>query len=152
MNANDYLNTALHNAGLTREASPDPTPPSVEMEEEERFKLYRLCPCPDCDGTGKVEDYVGPGELGLRRCKTCRGEGRILDLVATATDAESAGVAIVTLGREGEWEGCQFGLLDSEGAKNHKWIVLPWTQSPTARNVSDAARVLARSKNPDRPS
>jgi hypothetical protein len=122
-------------------ASLNPTPPSVEMEEE-RYKLYRLCECGECAGKGKAD--------GGGRCVSCRGEGRILDLVATATDAESAGVAIVTLGREGEWEGCQFGLLDSEGAKNHKWIVLPWTQSPTARNVSDAARVLARSKNPDR--
>ncbi len=129
--------------------SPDLTPPSVEMEEE-RFKLYRLCECGDCQATGRVRDERNPSKFV--RCKVCRGEGRILDLVATATDPESAGVAIVTLGREGEWEGCQFGLLDSEGAKNHKWIVLPWTQSPTARNVSDAARVLARSKNPDRPS
>ncbi len=143
----ERLHSALRDARETLEAAfPDPTPPSVEMEEE-RYKLYRLCECGDCAGTGKD---VGP--KGVKRCPTCRGEGRILDLVATATDPESAGVAIVTLGREGEWEGCQFGLLDSEGAKNHKWIVLPWTQSPTARNVSDAARVLARSKNPDRPS
>jgi hypothetical protein len=128
-----------------RGASSDPTPPSVEMEEE-RFKLYRLCECDDCHGTGKVILDNDPHAPTLNRCPVCRGEGRILDLVATATDPESAGVALITLGREGEWEGCQFGLLDSEGAKNHKWIVLPWTQSPTARNVSDAARVLAKSK------
>jgi hypothetical protein len=122
------------------------------MEEAERFRLYRLCPCSECGGTGKEIVVNDPTPARFVRCKTCRGEGRQLDLVATATDPESAGVAIVTLGREGEWEGCQFGLLDSQGAKNEKWIVLPWSASPTARNVSDAARVLARSKKPTIPS
>ena len=53
-------------------------------------------------------------------------------------------MALVTLGREGEWADCPFGLLDREGETNQKWIILPWL--PSARNVSDAARTLAKSK------
>jgi hypothetical protein len=72
------------------------------------------------------------------------------------------GVALVTCGREHEWDGCAFGLLDrlpdcpecarqgcdkcaGTGIKSTgEWILLPWLPSP--RNVSDAGRVLARSK------
>jgi hypothetical protein len=50
----------------------------------------------------------------------------------------------VTLAREGEWDECPFGLLDSEGEKGRKWLVTPWL--PSARNVRDAARTLAKSK------
>jgi hypothetical protein len=53
-------------------------------------------------------------------------------------------VAIVTLAREGEWDECPFGLLDSEGEKGKKWLIRPWL--PSARNVTDAARTLAKSK------
>jgi hypothetical protein len=109
--------------------------------EDERYRLYRLCECTSCGGTGKVfgSDY------GLReKCDVCRGEGRTRELVATATDPESLGVALVTLGREGEWKDCPIGILDTEGATGQKWIVKPWL--PSARNVSDAARTLANSK------
>jgi hypothetical protein len=78
------------------------------------------------------------------RCPDCRGEGRTRDLVATASDAESLGVALVTLAREGEWEGCPIGILDTQGETGQKWLVRPWL--PSARNVSDAGRTLARSK------
>jgi hypothetical protein len=78
------------------------------------------------------------------KCPDCRGEGRIRDEVASCETAEAVGVALVTLGREGEWTDCPFGLLDREGEKGKRWIILPWL--PSARNVSDAARTLARSK------
>jgi hypothetical protein len=118
---------------------------------EERYRLYRLCACAACDGRGKVEnseeieteDEVG-WRFGTKRCDACRGEGRIRELVATATDPESMGVALVTLGREGEWDECPIGILDTEGETGKKWLVSPW--QPSARNVTDAARTLAKSK------
>ena len=115
-----------------------------EPSGEERFELYRLCPCSICDGTGKVSDY--PGDLDVRtiRCSSCRGEGRTHELIATATDPQSVGVALVTLAREGEWEGCPLGILDTQGATGEKWLIKPWL--PSARNISDAGRTLAKAR------
>jgi len=106
---------------------------SAPRDEENRFRLYRLCECPDaaCD-RGKVD-----GE----RCPTCRGEGRVRDLVATADSPEAIGLALVTLGREGEFVDCAVGVLDVLGEPGERWILKPWLPSP--RNVSDAGRVLA---------
>ncbi len=54
-------------------------------------------------------------------------------------------MAIVTLGVEGELEECPLGVLDTQAEPGQrKWIVSPWLPSP--RNVSDAGRVLAKSK------
>ncbi len=133
---------ALRNVARSQPSLADlkSTPSEPEMEADpERFRLYRLCPCSECNTTGRV--------LGMsvhKRCPSCRGEGRTLDLVATCPSPEAVGVALVTLGREGEWHECPVGVLDSAGAKNEKWIVSPWL--PSARNVSDAGRTLARSK------
>lgn len=66
------------------------------------------------------------------------------ELVATCGSPEALGVAIVTLGREHEFDECPIGILDTFGEKGEKWLVKPWT--PSARNVTDAARTLARSK------
>ncbi len=118
----------------------------------ERFRLFRLCDCPTCGGSGKalvrVVDTIHKGEpLTVdvpKRCSECRGEGRILQEVATCATPEAVGVAIVTLAREGEFEECPIGLLDSEGEVGAKWLIRPWL--PSARNVSDAGRTLARSK------
>ena len=127
---------------------PESTPSEAEMEE--RFRLYRLCTCSECGGKGKVGTSVyvsgAPNATHAKRCKECRGEGRSLDLVATAGTPEAVGVALITLGREGEWKECPVGVLDTLGEKNEKWILSPWL--PSARNVSDAGRTLARSKNP----
>jgi hypothetical protein len=57
-------------------------------------------------------------------------------LVASCADPEALGVALVTLGREGEFEDCPIGLLDTEGEVVQKWLVRPWL--PSTRNVSDA--------------
>lgn len=97
----------------------DESPDSTlrSSEMEERFALYRLCPNGDHD------------------------------LVATCGTPEAVGVALVTLGREGEWEGCAFGVLDTLGAKNQKWIIRPWLPSP--KNLSDAGRVLATARHRD---
>jgi hypothetical protein len=112
--------------------------------EQERFALYRLCECTTCGGSGKGIFSVG----GQSKCAECRGEGRTRDLIATCATAEAVGVALVTLGREGEWEGCPVGLLDRMGAEGERWLLRPW--SPSARNVSDAARVLAKSKTKEK--
>jgi hypothetical protein len=116
-------------------------------ENPERFRLFRLCDCPTCEGSGKeaVPTSWNP-DLYLQkgRCPDCRGEGRVRQEIATCASPEAVGVAIVTLAREGEWDECPFGLLDSEGEKGQKWLILPWL--PSARNVSDAGRTLAKSK------
>jgi hypothetical protein len=116
----------------------------------ERFRLFRLCDCPTCEGKGKV-GYVRVEPAGVstwEKCPDCRGEGRVRQEIATCESPEAVGVALVTLAREGEWDECPFGLLDSEGEKGHKWLITPWL--PSARNVTDAARTLAKSKTTSR--
>lgn len=151
-----------------------------DHDTRDRFGLYRLCECPTCEGRGKLPydtvHYENGETSKLARCPECRGEGRIRQEVASCATAEAVGVALVTLAREGEWEGCAFGLLDrtpecalcegsgyvpgtsesgyvgfrcpdckGSGVKpTGDWLVLPWL--PSARNVRDAARTLARSK------
>lgn len=120
--------------------------------------------------------YPGVRGSGEGRCPDCRGEGRIRQEIATAGTPEAVGVALVTLAREGEWEECPFGLLDrtppceecggeetvpvdmgpfvtrdtcptckGSGVKpTGTWLISPWL--PSARNVTDAARTLAKSK------
>lgn len=110
----------------------------------DRYRLFRLCDCTRCGSSGKENIGATDGHYVQARCSQCRGEGRIRQEVATCATPEAVGVAIVTLAREGEWEECPFGLLDSEGEKGKKWLVLPWM--PSARNVTAAARTLARSK------
>lgn len=111
--------------------------PWRDEQGRDRYQLYRLCECFSCYGRGKV--------LGVKprliRCEECRGEGRILQELSSSQTPEGVGVAIVTHGWEQEWKDCPLGLLDR---KEHRWLVLPWERSP--RNVSDAARTLARSK------
>ena len=104
-----------------------------------RFGLYRLCLCPECDGRG----YMRP-DIKRDKCPECRGEGRVRQEVAECDTPEAVGVALVTLAREGEWEGCQFGLLDREGETGKRWLILPWPD--TARTVTAAAKLLAGSK------
>ena len=115
----------------------------TEDPDPERFKLYRLCDCPTCEGKGKVDTgLVMPLVNVVERCPECRGEGRVRELVATCASPEAVGVALVTLGREQEWAECPFGLLDTEGETGQKWLIRPWL--PSARNVSDAGRTLAK--------
>lgn len=115
-------------------------------DPQQRFRIYRLCECFECLGRGKVS--LPPPRKSrapmVERCPECRGEGRVLDLVATALDPQGLGVCIVQLGQEGEFEECPLGVLDTHGEVGKKWLVLPWL--PSARNVVDAARVLAKSK------
>jgi hypothetical protein len=148
---------------LRRHVTPDANP--------ERFRLFRLCDCPTCGSVGKAD--LGYGR-GVERCSECRGEGRVRQEIATCASPEAVGVAIVTLAREGEWEECPFGLLDQTpkcercagtgnateregpcsackgtGVKpTGTWLIRPWL--PSARNVSDAARTLAKSKTTSR--
>ena len=112
-----------------------------EEEHPERFQLLRLCACSECDGTGRMEyESSATGNMVRERCAVCRGEGRTRQLIATCATPEAVGVALVTLGREGEWNECPIGVLDTLGEKGEKWIVRPWL--PSARNVSDAGKLL----------
>ena len=122
-------------------------------DDPERFRLYRLCDCTACGGTGKVPHDWHTQPFGQRtshrRCEACRGEGRTRDLIATCATPEAVGVALVTLGREGEWDECPVGILDTQGETGEKWIVRPWL--PSARNVSDAGRTLRRARKDPAP-
>jgi hypothetical protein len=106
-------------------------------DPQQRYRVYRLCLCPECEGAGKV---LRKGAGGGAKCEGCRGEGRTLDLVACCADPQGVGVAICQLAEEGEFEDCPIGVLIDGG----DWLVKPWLPSP--RNVADAARVLAKSK------
>jgi hypothetical protein len=113
--------------------------------------LYAMCECAACGGTGKepCDEWCFVACPGHGRCLDCRGEGRTRREVASATDEASLGLALVTCAREGEWSECLgFGLLDREGETGQKWLVRPW--QPSSRNVSDAARVLAKSKTKEK--
>ncbi len=113
---------------------PNPTPLPAEIQDPEQFRLYSLCPCENCAGTGK-------DGVSIVRCKACRGEGRTLTLVATCGSKEAVGVALVTLAGEGEWDGdCPFGLMHRPEGRKGVWLLKPWQAS--TRNVSDAAKLL----------
>lgn len=119
------------------------TPASENARSDEpRYRVYRLCDCDRCVGFGKL--YAGgiPGHKSEKwtRCSDCRGEGKIRQLVAETETPEALGVAIVTLGQEGEFDGCAIGILDTQGEVGQKWLLRPWLPSP--RNTSDAGRVL----------
>ncbi len=122
-----------------RADSSKPTPPSVEMEDAP-YRIYRLCACGFCNGTGKIQSHPELKSIGATRCKTCRGEGKNLSLLATATDAASVGVALVTLAEEDEFDGCPMGLMFRPEGQPGKWLVKPWPASP--RNISDAGKLL----------
>lgn len=127
------------------------TPEDRSEADSARFVLYAMCECAACAGNGKQMGRTGEGRWDLSpvRCPDCRGEGRTRREVASATDEASLGLALVTCAREGEWSECLgFGLLDREGETGQKWLVRPW--QPSTRNVSDAARVLAKSKTKEK--
>ena len=142
-----------------------------EFDPAERYSLFRLCDCPTCEGKGKV---IPPWQPEPIRCVNpdCRGEGRIRQEVAACASPEAVGLALVTLAREGEFSECPVGLLDrlpacetcKEGFREGRWrdpdcpeckgsgikptgtwLIRPWL--PSARNVTDAARTLAKSKS-----
>lgn len=88
-------------------------------DPEQRFRIYRLC----------------PGEEDPELIATCETEAAV-------------GVALCTLGREGEFEpengDCSIGVLDTEGDVGQKWLIKPWLASP--KNVSVAARVMRKAR------
>ena len=94
---------------------------SGREDPRQRYRVYRLCP-------GQKEP----------------------ELLATAETEGGVGMALCTLGRDGEFDpsngDCAVGVLDTQGEKGKKWIFRPWLASP--RNVADAGRVLrsARAK------
>lgn len=112
-------------------------------DPQQRYRIYRLCVCFECLGVGKVMDRPKGNQVkpvGPNRCEECRGEGKTLELVATAGTPQDVGVALIELAQEGEFEDCPIGILEDGGS----WLIKPWLPSP--RNVADAARVMAQSK------
>jgi hypothetical protein len=55
-------------------------------------------------------------------------DGDQLDLIATCATPAAVGVALVTLGSEGEFKEAAVGILDSNGTDERpgKWLVSPW--------------------------
>lgn len=139
-------------------------------DPEQRYCLYRLCVCDECNGTGGewAGDWTKDNPLRkVGRCPECRGEGRQLQEVATCATEAAVGLTLVTNAREGMWEECPAGLLDrmpdcptcersgrddeghacpackGTGIKpTGDWLLLPWL--PSARNISDAGRQLSK--------
>lgn len=91
-----------------------------EPDERQRYRIYRLC----------------PGETKSELIATCATEGAV-------------GVALCTLGREGEFDpgegDCAIGILDTMGEVGEKWLVRPWLASPA--NVSAAGRVMRTARD-----
>lgn len=74
---------------------------------------------------------VAPRDM-LHRYRIYRQVFDEIALLATATTPEDVGVAIVTLGREGEFSGGCLGILDTHGSEEvpGTWIVQPWDTEP----------------------
>lgn len=55
-----------------------------------------------------------------------------LQLLGTAPTPDDVGMAVVTLGLEGEFSGGSFGLLDTHGTEEETgtWVVNPWDTTP----------------------
>ena len=136
----DYLRRAVREASTADTSRPEPARSEIDGrgDPDQHYRLYRLCPCDACPerpGYG----HFAPWD-GWSRCPECRGEGRTLQLVATCGTPQSLGVALVQLAQEGEFAECPIGILEDGGS----WLIKPWLASP--RNVSDAGRLLAKSK------
>jgi len=139
------MGKTLHNVPTVETIAPaDVDHVTGRGDPQQRYRVYRLCLCPTCEGVGSAVHVTARGKTGiggkLVRCPDCRGEGRTLDLVACCADPQGVGMAICTLAEEGEFEDCPIGILIDGG----DWLVKPWLPSP--RNVADAARVLAKAK------
>lgn len=96
----------------------------------------------DLDDIGLDWETVAPRIPEERFRIYCRAHDGTLTLIATCATPEAVGVAIVTLGREGEFDDCAAGVLDTMGEKGQKWVLRPWERS--AQNVSVAGHVLAK--------
>lgn len=70
-----------------------------------------------------------------------------LELVATTATKEGVGTTIVTLGEEGEFEGCLVGVLDKPiPDKPGRWLVSPWMANQDAPSGGPGDTVFVNSK------
>jgi hypothetical protein len=103
---------------------------------------YRLLNPPSQTELATLVDLPLPDDWEERRAEVPRDETHryriyrmvydVLDLLATATTAEDVGVALVTLGLEGEFDHSCVGLLDTRGTDAEKgvWVLNPWDTTP----------------------
>lgn len=137
-------NESGHRSSRSRGPTPCVDPDHTGRgDPEQRFRIYRLCACEPCAGSGQ-RIVESTWTTTTKRCPHCHGEGSSLDLVATCGTPEAVGVALVTLAREDELDGCPIGILDDQGETGHKWLVRPWMASP--RNVRDAAKLMQKQR------
>lgn len=75
---------------------------------------------------------VAPRDL-LHRHRIYAMRFDVLELVATATTPEDVGVALFTLGGEGEFNGSCVGWLDTHGNEEEKgtWVLNPFETEPS---------------------
>jgi hypothetical protein len=145
------------------------------VDPRERFSLYVLCDCPTCEGRGKGVDVLagvparcpdcrgeGRTRVELASCESAEAVGVALITLAREgewLDADGNPCAFGLLDRLPECETCggdgrvmnlqsgtePCGTCKGSGVKpSGTWLILPWLASP--RNVTDAARTLAKSK------
>ena len=94
----------------------NPTPSDAEMEDPERFRIYRLC-----DGELEIVATCGtPEAVGVA-------------LVTLAREGEFDKCPIGVMDRPA-------------GQKTGTWLVRPWLPFPTPKNASDAGRTLAKAR------
>lgn len=81
----------------------------------------------------------GDPEQAYRLYRVCPGE-TTPELLATCGSPEALGVAICTLGAEGEFLDCAAGVLHTEGEPGKRWLLKPWRAMP--KEASMAGKVL----------
>lgn len=127
-------------------------------EDRSSYPPYKAPRCPDCRGEGRIRQEVATAETP---------EAVGVALVTLARESEWEECPFGLLDREPSCERCggsgqepfnddidssqnpwvkvTCDECEGSGVKaSGTWLVLPWT--PSARNVTDAARTLARSK------
>lgn len=91
------------------------------------------------------EEYSGRGDPRERwRIYRVR-DGGDPELVATTDCPEGVGVAVCTLGSEGEFDDAACGILDAlvdPEKVTGSWVLAPWCASP--RELSVAGRLLGK--------
>lgn len=102
-----------------------------------RYRLIAGPPIPRAEAYDSLDSrLVVPGDSHaprdlFNRYRLYRMKYDALELVATAASAEDVGVALVTLGAEGEFFGTCVGILDTHGnEEDGTWVLNPFEAVP----------------------
>jgi hypothetical protein len=99
-----------------------PLPPELAELRQQREQAAAF------DPTAVPWDNVAPRRPEEKFRIYALRDGDQLDLIATCATPAAVGVALVTLGSEGEFKEAAVGILDSNGTDERpgKWLVSPW--------------------------